>query len=79
VRQEVQASVAAIPSLSNPHNVRARRDPTAGDKLIISLECSVAPDMPVAQAHQLASQLEEEIIQRLHQAAEVSVHLEPPE
>jgi cation diffusion facilitator family transporter len=79
VLQEVRASVAAIPSLSNPHNVRARRDPTAGDRLIISLECSVAPDMPVAQAHQLASQLEEEIIQRLHQAAEVSVHLEPPE
>jgi cation diffusion facilitator family transporter len=79
LNQEVQSAVAAIPSLSNPHNIRAYRDPATGDRLIISLECSVSPDMPVAQAHQLASQLEEGIIQRLPQASEVSVHLEPPE
>jgi cation diffusion facilitator family transporter len=45
--------------------------------LYMSVECTVEPDLPVTQAHQLASQLENEISRRLPDVADVSVHLEP--
>jgi cation diffusion facilitator family transporter len=78
VRQQVERVVAQIPSLDRPHNIRVRRNPAAGDKLFISLECTVAPDTPVTQAHYLASLLEQELGRRLENVADVSVHLEPP-
>lgn len=79
VRREVEQAVDRIPSLSNPHNIRVYRDPASGNKLFISLECTVAPEIPVAEAHHLASLLEQDLTQRLEDVAEVSVHLEPPE
>ncbi|HEX9029291.1 MAG TPA: cation diffusion facilitator family transporter, partial [Anaerolineales bacterium] len=79
VRREVEQAVDRIPSLSNPHNIRVYRDPASGNKLFISLECTVAPEIPVAEAHHLASLLEQDLTQRLEDVVEVSVHLEPPE
>lgn len=78
VRQEVELAMAQIPSLSHPHNIRVLHDPATGGKFFISLECSVAPDTPVTQAHHLASLLEQELSRRLEDATEISVHLEPP-
>jgi len=46
---------------------------------IVSLECTVAPDTPMVQAHQLSSELEQRLIQRVEQVVDVSVHLEPPD
>jgi len=78
IRLQVENVVSQIPSLQKPHNIRVRRNPAAGDKLYISLECTVAPDTPVPQAHYLASLLEQELGRRLEDVADVSVHLEPP-
>jgi cation diffusion facilitator family transporter len=78
IRLQVEHVVSQIPSLQHPHNIRIRRNPEAGDKLYISLECTVAPDTPVTQAHYLASLLEQEIGRRIEDVADVSVHLEPP-
>jgi cation diffusion facilitator family transporter len=78
VRGVVQQAIAQIPSLASPHNIHIRRNPAAGDRLFISLEATAAPDTPVAQAHDLASQLERELSQRLEHVADVSVHVEPP-
>jgi len=79
VRREVERAVAQIPSLSRPHNIRVRHNPADGNKIYLSLECTVAPDIPVTQAHFLASQLEQELGRRLVDVADVSVHLEPPD
>lgn len=79
IRQEVEHAVAQIPSLSRPHNIRVRRNPADGNKIYLSLECTIAPDVPVTQAHYLASQLEQELGRRLLDVADVSVHLEPPD
>lgn len=79
VRREVQRVVAQIPDLEQPHNIRVRRDPSAGNRLFISLEALVSPDIPVTVAHRLASQVEQELSRRLDEVADVSVHLEPPE
>jgi cation diffusion facilitator family transporter len=77
MRSEVERAVAEIPHLFNPHNIRLHSNPADSDLLYMSLECTVEPDLPVTQAHQLASQLENEISRRLPDVADVSVHLEP--
>jgi cation diffusion facilitator family transporter len=77
VRAEVERVVADIPYLFNPHNIRLYRNPAEGNLIYMSLECTVEPDLPVTQAHQLASRLESELSRRLQDIADVSVHLEP--
>ena len=79
VQLEAEEAVAQLPFLSHPHNIQVRRDPVSGDNYYIVLECSVAPDTPVAEAHHLASLLEHELCRRLVHVTEVSVHLEPPD
>lgn len=77
VRFEVERAVGGISHLFNPHNIRMRRNPADGDRIYMSLECTVDPELPVTQAHQLASHLEQELSRRLVGVANVSVHLEP--
>jgi cation diffusion facilitator family transporter len=77
MRSIVERAVADIPHLFNPHNIHLRRNPADSDLLYMSLECTVEPDLPVTQAHQLASQLESELSRRLQNVADISVHLEP--
>jgi len=79
ILQAVEAAVGAIPLLSRPHNVRVRRDSHHPDHLLVSLDCVVAPETPVAEAHRLASLLEQDLANRMGGTADFSVHLEPPE
>jgi cation diffusion facilitator family transporter len=79
VRFEIERAVRCISHLSNPHNIHMRRNPADGDRIYMSLECTVAPELPVTQAHLLASQLERELSRRLVGVADISVHLEPPD
>lgn len=79
VFQEVLEVLAAFPSLSHPHNLRLRRNPADQNKLYLSLECIISPEVPITQAHDLASRLEHELNRRLPDVANVSVHLEPPD
>ncbi len=79
VEREVEQVVRNISSLKFPHNIVIKRNRTVGDKLFISLECTVTPDTPITEAHDMASNLEEELRRRLDSVAEVSVHLEPPD
>jgi cation diffusion facilitator family transporter len=78
VLKAAQQAVAQFPGLSNPHNVRIHRDQDSDGEIYISLDCSIAAETPVAQAHHLASLLEEEISHKLENVGAVSVHLEPP-
>jgi divalent metal cation (Fe/Co/Zn/Cd) transporter len=79
IRNEVEQAVDLIPSLGSPRNISVRRDRGQYGKLFVSLDCTVQPDIPVGEAHDLASQLERELNQHLGDGAEVSVHLEPSE
>ncbi|HEX6304917.1 MAG TPA: cation transporter dimerization domain-containing protein, partial [Anaerolineales bacterium] len=79
VEAEVERIVNDIPSLNYPHNIVIKRNRAVGNQMFISLECTVTPETPVTEAHELASALEDELRRRLDQVAEVSVHLEPPE
>jgi cation diffusion facilitator family transporter len=79
IRIKIEQIVSEIPSLGNPHNIVVKRNRTTGNNLFISLECTVQPEIPITKAHDLASDLEEEIRRRLDNVAEISVHLEPPD
>jgi divalent metal cation (Fe/Co/Zn/Cd) transporter len=78
-RREIERVVAGMPSLSRPHNIHMRRNPADAGQIYLSLECTISPEVPVTQAHQLATQLEQELSRRLPEVADVSVHLEPPD
>ncbi len=77
IRSLVESVVVDIPHLFNPHNIRMWRNPEDGNLIYMSLECTVEPDLPVTQAHQLASQLENGLSRQLPEVADVSVHIEP--
>lgn len=77
MRTVIERSVAEIPHLFNPHNIRLRHNPADHERYYMSLECTVDPELPVTQAHDLASQLEDELNRQLPDVSEVSVHLEP--
>lgn len=79
IEQEIEQAVAHIPGISMPHNLHLRRNPADANKIYLSLECAVAPDTPIAEAHHLASLLEQELSRRLPDVADVLVHLEPPD
>ena len=79
VRLVVDEVIAGFPALSRPHNLWLRRNPADGNKIYLFLECTIAPETPVVEAHRLASQLELELSRRIEEAAEGSGHLEPPD
>ncbi len=79
VEREIEDAVATMPSLSNPHNIIVRWNTNERDKYSVSLECTVAAELPIADAHQLSTNLERELNRRLKGVVDVLVHLEPPE
>jgi len=79
VQKEVEDILTGMPALSYPHNILVRRLRQDGEGYFVSLNCCIAPDTPVAQAHHLSSVLEEELRRRLVGVMDVAVHLEPIE
>jgi len=75
---ETKKIIANMPALQNPHQFLVHKRPNDGDGYYVSLECMIAADMPISSAHQYASQIERELIQRIPEVIDVSVHLEPP-
>ena len=71
--------VAAIPSIENPHNIIIRQAGNRSDRLHIFLECTISPDTPLQDAHDLSTRLERELLSNVGGIADVFVHLEPPE
>ena len=78
VIDEIHRVVASMPSLDNPHNIIVRHNRGEGDDYFVSLECAIAPETPVSDAHQLSTALERELSSRLDGVVAVLVHLEPP-
>lgn len=79
VRQVANQIVDSIPSLNYPHNIIVRRNRGLNQGYSVSLECTVDPDIPVADAHQLSTLLERELSSQLDNLVDVVVHLEPPD
>jgi len=78
VIDEIHRVVASRPALDNPHNIIVRRNRGEKETYSVSLECTIAPETPVSDAHQLSTALERELSDRLDGVEDVLVHLEPP-
>jgi divalent metal cation (Fe/Co/Zn/Cd) transporter len=78
VHQEIQRIVDSIPNLNYPHNIVVRQNRGEGSGYYVALECTVAADTPVADAHQLSHRLERELSAHVDGVVDVFVHLEPP-
>jgi cation diffusion facilitator family transporter len=77
VRQEVERIVAGMPALSHAHNIIVRRNREDRGQFHVALECEIASETPVGEAHELSHTLEREIRERLPEVVEVFVHMEP--
>jgi cation diffusion facilitator family transporter len=78
IHQEIQRIVEGIPTLNYPHNIVVRRNRGDGSGYYVALECTVAAETPIADAHQLSHQLERELSAHVDGVVDVFVHLEPP-
>lgn len=71
---EIIGIAAGIPGVVDPHKLRTRR---IGHDVAVDLHVRVAPDLRVAAAHALATEVEERIQARFGPTTIVSVHVEP--
>jgi divalent metal cation (Fe/Co/Zn/Cd) transporter len=74
---EIEQVVGLIPELTQPHNISVRRNRNSPDGYYVSLECIIAANTPVSEAHHLSKILEGELSRHLEGVYEVFVHLEP--
>lgn len=72
---EIIAMASGIPGVADPHELRTRR---IGHDVAVDLHVRVGADLPVREAHALASEVETRIRARFGQSTIVSVHVEPP-
>jgi cation diffusion facilitator family transporter len=67
-------AVNAVEGASNPHRARMRRIAGFWD---IDFDIDVAPESTVIEAHNIASQVEAEIKNRLESVYDIMIHIEP--
>ena len=72
--QIIVESVNAVEGASNPHRARMRRIAGFWD---IDLDINVNPQIPVIEAHKIASKVEQEIKNRLDDVFDIMIHIEP--
>lgn len=74
VESAVKRAAADIPDLSHPHHIQVRQ---MEGRLFVSLEALVDGNLPVSDAHELSTRLQESIRKSIPNVGEVLVHLEP--
>ena len=72
--KDVCAAALAVPGVQDVHRVRTRG--TEGE-VYVDLHALVAPDMTVAEAHNLADEVELAVRERFPNVVDVLVHVEP--
>jgi cation diffusion facilitator family transporter len=70
----IDKAVTTLPGLSNPHEISVRQ---VEGRLFITLEVMVSGAMSVAEAHELSTQLQEQIRAHVPNVSEALIHLEP--
>ena len=71
---EVERIVLDVPGVETLHHVRSRGHE---DDIHLDLHVRVRPDMPVAQAHDIAHQVERRLMSQVEGLQDVIVHIEP--
>lgn len=74
VHDEIEAIALNFPDISYPHNLRTR---AVGQTVVIDLHVRMNPDMRVADAHAIVSDLEQKLRDRFGEDTITTVHIEP--
>ena len=69
----VRQGIAAVPDLESYSRLRVRR---AGSRTFVDLTIRVSPQLPLARAHEVTENLEQEIARRIPDS-DVVIHVEP--
>ncbi|MFQ5946608.1 MAG: cation transporter dimerization domain-containing protein, partial [Anaerolineae bacterium] len=72
---EAEGVAAENEEVERFHQVAVRR---AGDRLFVSLNCALRQNLSVREAHELASEIERRLRDRVEGVDRVLVHMEPP-
>lgn len=70
----IEKAVTTLPGLSDPHEITVRQ---VEGRLFVTLEVMVSGAMSVAEAHELSTQLQEQIRANVSNVNEALIHLEP--
>lgn len=74
VQALVRQAASEVSEIRNCHDVQVR---TGHGGLHVSLHCLADADLPIAEAHRLASQVERRVVTQLPDVVQVLVHVEP--
>ncbi|HRR34953.1 MAG TPA: cation diffusion facilitator family transporter [Kiritimatiellia bacterium] len=74
IHREIESISLSFPDISYPHNLRTR---TVGQTVVIDLHVRMDPDMRVADAHAVVSDLEQKLRERFGEDTITTVHIEP--
>jgi divalent metal cation (Fe/Co/Zn/Cd) transporter len=74
IAQQVREIVQGVPQVRDCHGVTVYR---AEGKLFLSLHCTLDESLPIAQAHDIATTIEERLKRECSDIEGVSVHMEP--
>ncbi len=72
--REIADIVQSFPDVAEPHNLRTRR---IGNRIAIELHVRMDGNLPLREAHDRATAIEQCLKQRFGQATLVSLHMEP--
>ncbi len=74
IHDEIEALALGFPDISYPHNLRTR---SVGKTVVIDLHVRFDPEMRVADAHAVVSELETKLRARFGEDTIANVHIEP--
>lgn len=74
IEGEILEIACSTQGCKHPHNLRTRR---IGSDIAIDLHIRVAPDMQIAEAHAICSNIEDDLRNRFGQSTFISIHVEP--
>lgn len=78
--ERVQAAASRIPGVHEVHNVLVHAFDQGGQtKLRVALHAKVAPEVSLAEAHELSERIEDEVQRELGADSRVDTHIEPLE
>jgi cation diffusion facilitator family transporter len=74
IHDKITEIVKHMPDIQNCHSITVLRE---RNHLVTSFHCTVSPNFPITQAHELTDQIENLLRERLPLLERVTIHLEP--
>jgi len=76
VQDEVKKLSVKLPRVIDCHNISIFH---YGDELSVTFHCTLAPNLPILEAHELTVEMETMLRERFSHLKRVIIHVEPPE